>query len=750
MDNERVASTQLLPWRPSEQQSERYLDAPNAVVFPSGASPAQPSSLYEYWRILTIHKKAVVLITVCGLLLGVALTFILKPVYRAKTALEVLNINQDFFYNKQTNPLSDSDVNSDTSDLQTQVRILSGDTLLYRVIAKLSPEHKSLGNDFNPDKQNPLLVKIAKSVKVRAVGRTRVIEISADAPDPKLAAAFANTLVTEFINENLDSRWKATEKTSEWLGHELDSARSKLQGSEDALQSYARESGILLTGDNINVSEEKLRQVQQQLSAAASDRIAKQSRFELIKSASVDTLPDIVNNEELADIRAKIVDLRRQAAELSTTYTPEYIRVKRIEAEISTLEEAFAREKGVIVSRIQNEYTEALRRQNLLQGAYDQQAREVGVVGEKSIQYNVLKREVQSNQQLYDSMLQLFKQSRVASAMRASNIRVLEPALIPWRPYSPDIRINAAAGLLLGLIGGILFTVIRKRADRTIQDPGEIRLWAGIPELGVIPAVAKIDVHLHSLSPSEFGIVPLNRKQKLNLVRLKGQQTMIAEAFRTIMTSLLSSDALTQARLLVLTSASPADGKSTVVSNLAIAAAGVQRNVLVIDADLRRPTLHKLFSLKNEKGLTDLLSNSGPMKDDPSEIIQETSIPNLHILTAGPARDNAGQLLHLPMLGTMLSNLRLKYDMILIDTPPILQISDARVIGRLADGVVLVTRAEQTTREALTAANEQLNQDRVRVFGAILNGWNPNKSIHGYYGYKGNAYYEAYERYAIK
>ncbi len=329
---------------------------------------------------------------------------------------------------------------------------------------------------------------MAKNLKVRVAGQTRILEITYDSPDPQLAAQTANTLTSEFIEQNLESRWKTTEKTSDWLSRQLDGMRIKLEHSEDALQAYARNSGLIFTDEKTNVSGDKLRQLQQELSTATGDRILKQSRYEMAQSSPPDALPDVLNDESMQDTRQKITDLRRQIAELSTTYTPEFKKVKQAQAELTTLQAAFDRDRAAILSKIRNEYDEATRREKLLTAAYDAQTKEVTGEGEKSIQYNILKREVDSNRQLYDTMLQQLKESTMASAMRASNIRVVDPATVPRRPYKPNAPQSAALGLLAGIFGGAAFIVMRDRADRTIQQPGDANFYLNVPELGIIPS----------------------------------------------------------------------------------------------------------------------------------------------------------------------------------------------------------------------------------------------------------------------
>ncbi len=280
----------------------------------------------------------------------------------------------------------------------------------------------------------------AKNYKVRASGQTRIIEVSVDSVSPQLATDFANTLTSEFIDQNLESRWQTTQHTSEWLSRQLDDMRVRLERSEDHLQGYAREAGLLFTEDSKNnVSEQKLLQLQQALSTAQTDRIAKQSRWEMANSSPAEALPDVLNDSTLREYQGKLTDLKRQIAELHTTFTDESPKVQKVQVQFATLESALSTERADILKRIKNEYDEALRRESLLTADYSAQRATVTGESGKAVQYDVMKREVESNRRLYDSMLQQLKQATLAAALRASNMRVVDPAKVPRLPYKPDI-----------------------------------------------------------------------------------------------------------------------------------------------------------------------------------------------------------------------------------------------------------------------------------------------------------------------
>jgi capsular exopolysaccharide synthesis family protein len=795
-------------------QPAGYVEAPSRYAR-EYLEDASPGGLLEYWNILRRRKGAVLLFAFLGIVLALLLTLPQTPVYQGRASLEIQSLNQDFMNTKQVNPISDvPDYNS--NDIQTHIKLLQSETLLARVSAKLAqsrpgdpapPPSRILAwrHAFNLPEPEPVdarkqaLVLAASSLKLRAAGQTRVVEILCDSTDPRLAAAFANALGNEYIDQSMEARWQMNQRTSEWLTRQLEDVRIKLERSEDQLQRYARQSGLLFTGDKEkqNVSDEKLRQLQQELSKAQADRISMQSRYEMAQGAEPESLPDVLNDNSLRDYQSKLTDLRRQEADLSATYRPEYAKVKKVNAQIVALETALVRERKAIIDRIRNDYEQAKRREKLLAVSYATQATLVTAESEKSIQYNILKREVDTTRSLYEGMFQRVKESAIASAMRASNVRIVDMATVPKFPYKPSLPLNGMLGLLAGLFLGVAFVVMRERADRTIQAPGDAQFYLNLPELGVIPEAnsqtrkiiyrpngkvrqASPPVPQASTSliqnsevgqalspagpspsepspqseprPSGSGVLPglpvppspfLNR---IELITHQRKRCIAAESFRVVLASILfSGENGSRPRVLVLTSASPCEGKTTVTSNLAIALAEIHRKVLLIDADMRKPRMHDIFQVPNTRGLSTVLQQRTLSEESLQGVVCETAIPNLFVLPTGPTA--ASSLLYSQVLPEMLKRFKKEYDMVLIDTPPMLQMPDARVVGRQADAVVIVVRAGQTTRDAALAVRERLAEDGTRVLGTILNDWNPKQSPNGYYGSSnGYGYYRGYSK----
>jgi capsular exopolysaccharide synthesis family protein len=581
----------------------------------------------------------------------------------------------------------------------------------------------------------------AGSLTVKASGTNRIIDLSCDSTDPKLAADFLNTLVDQFIQKNLDDRWKATERTGEWLTTQLGDLKIKLEKSEDALQSYAAHVGLQFTtsdsGDKDkgntpeSVPEATLRQLQQELSAAKTERMNAQSKYELVSASPAQALPQVLDNDSLHGYQDKLAELRQQLAEANVSLSPTNPKVQRIQAQIQAMETAEAAEIGNVVTRIRNDYTAAVRKERLLQ---DEFARQLGVVADQSeeqVHYGILKREVDTNRALYESMLEKVKESSIASEMRANSFRIVDPALAPGGPYKPNLYNNALLGLMAGLFFGVVFVLLREQADRSIQQPGDAALYLGMRELGIIPAQ-----NLGKLRKNHSSSLRMNEDEHelLELMTWQRQRSLGAECFRTVLTSILFIEGNErQPGVLVSASPNPGEGKTTVACNLGIAMAEINQRVLLIDADMRRPRIHRIFQLENRVGLTDLLHSKQTLSDARLiEASRETWIPGLHVLTSGAHSANVSTLLYSARLPEIIQLARQNFDMVIIDSPPMLHIADARLVARHADGVLLVMRAGKTTRMAAREAKRKFAADSATLLGCILTDWNPDSNGYGY------------------
>lgn len=738
------------PYRNGKPQTgelapRQYFDAP-----PGGGQPSEEEEtdgLVIYARIIKRHKVALILAATLGAIAAVLYTLPETPIYQATAAIEIQGINDDFLNMRNINPNASTSWDP-TYDIQTQVRAMQSRILMQRVIKKMSTvDRASLILDssrtsawrkvLHLSEPKPPSVEDAvasASVSIKPSITSRIVEISCDSSNPKVAAEFANTVATEYIDSNMESRYEATQKTGDFLTRQIQDLKIKLEKSEDELQAYMTTAGLMfINGDKEkeNVAEEKLRKLQEEVLKAESERVAKQAQAELLQTASPDSLPAMLEDKGLADYQGKLTDLRRQMADLNVALMPDNPKVQKLQAQITTLEEALKKSRNDIIGRVNNEYKAALNRENMLNAQFNLQRGLVSDQAAKVIHYNILKREADTNRQIYDAMLQRVKESGIVSAMKSSGVRIIDPAIPPGAPYKPNITRNAMAGMVLGLLAGVAFVFIRERSNRNLQQPGDTAFYLNIPELGVIPT-ATTDKNDKSGGDDALLIRP--DLDPVELVTWNRKFSLLAEAFRTTLTSLLfSGHNGDQPRLIVLTSANPSEGKTTVTINLAISLAEINRRVLLIDADMRRPRLQNLFDLGQGPGLADLLREKTAGEHlTPDEVICPTAIPGLYIMRSGRNSGVVSNLLHSARLPALLEQLRNEFDNVVIDTPPALHISDARVIGRLADAVLLIVRAGQTTRDAAQMVKQRFGEDGTPLLGTILNGWNPKHDVYGY------------------
>jgi len=708
-----------------------------------------PGNLSQYWHILCKRKGTLFLTAVLSALAAFWLSRFQAPIYRTRTLLEIESLNDDFLNMRHVSPTASGEGSLSTEyNIRTQAMVVQSRPVLELAIKKMDIEKRLLagtsgGHSFpwrktrHPIEQEAVLrhdqalLAASYGLKVHIEPNTRVLEVTFDSTDPQLAADLANSIAGALTELSLEKRWETSQYTSKWLALELDSVKAKLEKAEDVLQRYARAFDLTFIAEKDNTAEERLRHLQLELSKAQADRVAKQAEHELAASAPTDSLPKILDDPTLKDYQVELTSLRRQLAELSTSFTSEHPKVVKLQSQIAAVGAALDTKRSNIVSRIRNEFEAARRRENMLIADRAAQLEFMSKQSDKVTHYMMLRREVDSTRQLYDSMFQRVKEASLASAMRAADIHVIEPASPPARPFKPNFFLNTAVGLVSGICAGVMFIVARARSNRGIQEPGETSFYLNVPELGVIPASGTEHNRVQRLlgKAGLQTLFPTEDPRSLELTTwtitrgLRRWSSVIAEAFRLTMTSILLSEQNgSPPRVISLSSANPGEGKTTVISNLAIALAQANRRVLLVDGDLAKPRLHRVFEVDNSVGLSDALAGRSPIA------IRETKIANLFLLPSGRNADET--LFFTPHFRQLLSRLKTEFEMILIDTAPLLLVCDARLIGHQADAVILVV-AQHTARDAVMLASQRLAEDGTHLLGTILNNWDPKTSIYG-------------------
>ncbi len=743
----------------------RFIESvPSHIEYVEGAQSEEKgfdlAGVSQYWHVLTRRKWVILAAALAGAIAGFAFVLPAVPLYKATTSIEIQPVNTGFMNFRDLEPTGTSTMGN---DVPTEVAILGSQTMRDRVIEKLNanPEEPfrvkrsavqrwlsrvGVGSGESVTPWPKAVGYASESVKVENVPPTRVVTIASQSPNPKAAAAFVNTLANEFIDEHLEARWKSAQRTSDWLGRQLEELRKKLQDSEQTLQEYARTSGLTFVGESGGTTaSERLAQIRAELFRAQAARMAQQSKYDLLKSGSPNAILEVVEDATLRAYQMKLGDLRQQLADASSTFTPAHYTVRRLQAQITEVDQAQEKVREILLKRLTNDYQSARDQERLLTDAYNKQLSLVTGQEQKSIKYNLIKREVDTNRQMYDAMLSRMKEASVASTMLASNVRVIDKAGLPSKPDLPSPVRFAGMGCVGGAMLASVVILGLYQFDRSLKLPGDTESYLSLPELGVIPA-ASADPGIRRTPPPRDSrsttskLLSLSARESdlhpLELITMRREPSLMAESFRSTLASLLFSCASNGSglRVIAVTSASPLEGKSTVVSNLGLALAETRRRVLLIDADMRKPRLHSIYEFENSVGLATLLEgneeiNPASLKD----VIRPTPILGLDLLPSGPPLRLTANLLHSARMAEVLRHCRKSYDWILVDTPPAIQVVDARLIGRMADGVVLVVRARRTSRELAKAVGKRLAEDGTRIIGTILNDWNPEEAHSNYY-----------------
>ena len=727
----------------------------------AAAAPEGGSLLQEYLLTLKRHRGALAIFALSGALLGLLIGAGSLPTYETRTSLDIRSLNGDFMNMRSVAPTGDNTPAEADTNLQTQIKLLQSDTLLAMTVDRMMDEpHPTsldredwisrlrrgvhLGNP-EPIPYRAALEDASKHLKVKPLGLTRLVELTCESWNPQLSAGFCNHLVTTYEDEDLQVRSSEATKVSGWLTHQVADIRQRVQQTQAQLQAAVGGNGLALSQANTSVGEERLRDLQQEMVKAQADRIAKEAQSDEDRSAAPGTQPDALDNPAHRAYELKLADLRGKLAELEPTLTEENPKIKQLRSQIHDAEAGLTASENTSVARSKNDLGAARHREELLTLTYNAQLASVSADLQQSAKVSLLRSELDSEQQLYQTLLQRAREAGFASAMQASTIRVIDPAQMPNAPFSPKRKTAACVGLLLGAIFGTVFAFYRERTENVFRMPGEVTRMLDVHELGVIPAG-----EMQARVISQTGALNLMRgtgedglpaQSPLAMAHWDEKFSLAAEAYSNATFSILQSEAGRSSKAYVVSSPKVGEGKTTVTSNLGVALSKAKLRVVLVDGDLRRPSLHKAFSISNSTGLRDYLRGRlDPAAVVRSGLLRETVFPNLAVMPAGVGDEDSVELLNSQRMPDLLAALAKDFDVVLIDTPPALHMVDTRIMARECDGVILVVRAGITTLDEAANARDLFDRDGVHLVGTILNDFNPHTQGHG-------KYYKAYEQY---
>ncbi len=765
MENEQNPNLSLIRTQNDAAKTPvQYYAPPDSSPYMHEPEEDDSVNLLDYWRVVVKRRWTILTITVAVLAVAAIATWKATPIYRSTIKIQIDP--------EQTNVLPFKDTVEPTASyaqsqeyLQTQFKVLESKTLAARVIKALNLESnesfvalkapaksKSAGwfrglfgsdNKEAPETDRAALEerKIDRLVRIFSgnlstspIRNSRLVDVSFTSRDPKLAAQVVNQLAKEYIEMNFLTKLEATTTATEFLKKQMTDMKANVEKSEEELVRFSRQNDIYEISDKENVILQKLSDLNAALTVAQAERIQKESVWNIVHRDGGDSFPEVLQNDLIKGLETNLANLKVQQAKLESSFKPGWPELDQVKGQVAEAGSQLAAERKKAMANVETEYRTAVQREALLSKALDDQKTQANAFNQNSIQYNIIKRQVEADKQLYDGLLQRVKEAGVAAGLKSNNIHVVDPARPSISPYKPNKPMNLMLGLAVGLLLGVGLAFFFEHLDSSIKTPDDVDRYIKLPSLGVIPSAASL---LHSnrrklAAVTASGDVSKDATPDMSVELITHQDTksLISEAYRNLRTSiLLSSGSGHPPKTLVVTSSQAGEGKTTTAVNIAITLSQTGGKVVLLDCDMRNPRVHKVTNVENVAGMSTYLSGNS----DLSTLIQQSSVENLFVVSAGRIPPNPAELLGSPRMKQGLALLDEYFDHIVIDTPPVLSVTDARILGAMVDGVVLVVKGGETPKEAVQRTKRLLQEVHAHLLGTLLNNVDVRSADYYYY-----------------
>jgi succinoglycan biosynthesis transport protein ExoP len=722
--------------------------ATGTAMVPATARAVQ---LLDYIRTLYRHRWTA-LTAFAVIVVGVTIyTFTATPIFEGRVQVLIEPENPNVISFKEV-----VEVDKATNEYyQTQYGILKSRALARRTIAELklweNPEFASVpsasvtsiaswfngsnGKDTTPAAvsanetaaQSRLIDALLKRLTIAPVRNSRLVDLRFQSKDPVVAANVANTLAHQYVEQNLEFKFMSSKEASDWLGQQLGEQRKKVEESELALQKYREKGDAIALEDRQNIVVQRLSDLNQAVTKARTDRIEKEAVYRQLEAiqanrVALDTFPAILSNTFIQQLKSQLSDLQRQQAQMAERLGEKHPDIIKGASAIQSTEAKLQAEIYKVVQSVKNEFLSAQSQEKTLAAALESQKTDALALNRSGIEYGVLSREAESNKQIYQSLMQRTKETTISGELKTSNIRVVDAAEIPRSPVAPKKTTNLLLAIFGGALGACGLAFFIEYLDNKIKSPDEIKNFLGVPFLGLVPNVPQSDTDNSSVAAGD------------------GIPVQLAESFRTVRTNVLFSVPEDGHKSVLVTSTAPSEGKSLIASNLAIALAQAGNRTVIIDCDMRKPRIHEIFGQKQEPGLSSLIVGNAKGADT----VLKTRVPNLWIMPAGPHPPNPAELLGSPRFRDVLASMTTHFDWVILDSPPVMAVTDATLLSNLAGGVLFVIGSERISRHAAREALEQLASAKGTILGAVLNRADINRNPYYYSHYYRREYRNYY------
>ncbi len=671
-----------------------------------------------------------------GFLIAVAANNLLPKLYTAQASIEIQA--EDMSSQFRLEQVQDLGGAADTSErLDTEIEILRSRNLALETIQAL---HLERNPDFLPlqngrpwditraDYRHILITVFQGDVSVSRLGHTSILRIFVTSKRPELAGLIANTLIDRYIEHSFRENYAATAKVSGWLNSKLSNLKDNLEKSQARILELQRDIGVYGIDQSHSIIAANLEELNKQYADAQVDRLLKESRLQEMETAS----PDVVDaalamlDPGLLASKQRLLQLQTDYNSLAQTYGSAYPRVKTLRAEIDQLQKELNSQEKAQVTRFQKDLDAARSNEGKLRDALDKQEQQAFGMSEKAMQYELAHRDYETNRLLYDGLQQRLQEAGIISSLHSTAIHIVDSADTPIYPSLPRTKFNKAVGIGGGLFFGICLAIILEMMDTNLKTMTEIEQGLQLPLIAAIPAVDS-----EHLLPGKF--------REFAVSRGVSSWSKMAEALRGMRTSILLSSPGSPPKVIMVASTRPGEGKSSVASLTAITFALNGSKVLLVDGDLRRPAIHLRFRIGKGLGLSSVLSGTVPFRE---AVVPWSDLPNLHILASGPIPPLPSELLGSKQMEDMLALVRSEYDFVIIDTPPVLAVTDASVLGRLADAAILILRYGTARKQVVLRCINLLERSGTHLLGVAVNA--VDFTAPEYSEYYGRKYYEYY------
>ena len=717
--------------------------------------------LQDYWWVIRKRIRLVLAVFLGAMLVTAVLMSLIPPTYTAWTTIlieqqipKIVDIQKDV--------ISDTQGPDEYDYYRTQYSILQSRSLAAQVLGELDLKHNSLytgeaeigvtsrlwnegrrwlqmlrsfifparAHTSEADTQLLIDTYLTRTLQVEPIKNTRLVNIGMSTPDPELSAAIANAHAEAYVRQGLELRTRPNEEAENFLQKKLGELKARVEASETALNHYRREKGLISLDDKENIVVERLADLNKRLTEAEAQRIALEAQVQLIRKRNYEALPVVINSELIRTLKTQQARLEGELAQISSEFKDKYPPVARLQARVKVIKGRLQQEIQQVVAGIESAYLVAQANEKTLRIKMEEQKAATLGLKDAAVEYAVLSRELDTNRQLYQSVLQRMKEMGVAAALPTSNVVVIDKAEPPLFPSSPRKLRGLALSMLGGLLGSIGLAFFLEYLDNTFKTPEEVERYLHLPNLAMVPDFFSLPERkqMYGTPPRISFPLPEDMEAAKELIPARLPPSLATEAYRKLRTAILLSRAEEPPRTVLFTSGKAGEGKTITVLNTAIVFAQMGARVLVIDADLRCSGCHNLLGTENRLGLAEVLAGQRQV----NEVIQPIVQNFMSFLSSGSLPPNPAELLGSDKMREILIALRKEYDYVLVDSPPLSAVTDSVLLSILVDGVVLVVDSQETPHPVVKKAYADLRYARAKMLGVVLNRVSPQSRDYRY------------------